>query len=631
MLFSTHSENEPGIPAHKMVLSSCSTVSSQRSNPIRVQKYPSVFASNRFTFSEQFFAAMFDTAPTANQQQPFGSGMQFVVLPPEISHIAMQALVQYMYCGEAFVNKDMLDEVLHGGAMLKIDGLHIISNSTNPAAVATDVGPTTAGAACSAPQQTQQHSLVNDHQYAGACRTQSHDVDRDNVERDEHHEDLRTSTPSHKYVPHVTPDESSALWHHRPAAADRPHRRLDTGTVIVRSPHQLMASPAVNNSTAAKPRPNESYDYDHPDCYRDGHTNAITTTSSQHLQQRQQPQLSHHNPRIQQRQKATHSQQSPQQPHDEPDQTEPDHQQHQMFQHPPSTTDVSYPMALVNRRKSLNISLEPINHPAPEPTRITVRDPQTLMCMSGRPSALSITLKRTDDPAAEQSKTTTRRPSLAISPQLSPVVIPVLISKRRQTMHSPPRTTMPPRITARTPPRPTPSPPAVRPQSPPQPPPHFMRVKDEPIDWQDDGVMETVTVKPEMMFHTDEDDASNDGEYDRAETNDNCATAAADEHDGNGGAAMMMYVPLTCEQCNRTFTEPAEWARHIEEHARVKAAAMTAKMTATMSATMTIANGTAVPPPLVQSHGEMLADATADSGGTSKKRRRVEKVSVRVH
>ncbi|KAH8371187.1 hypothetical protein KR093_006413 [Drosophila rubida] len=81
-----------GISAHKFILSSCS----------------------------QFFATMFDTAPI-NHQSP--SGVFYIVLPPDLSHRAIQILVQYMYSGEATVSNDILNEVLRGGEMLKIRGL----------------------------------------------------------------------------------------------------------------------------------------------------------------------------------------------------------------------------------------------------------------------------------------------------------------------------------------------------------------------------------------------------------------------------------------------------------------------------------------------------------------------------
>uniref|UniRef100_A0A1I8P261 BTB domain-containing protein n=1 Tax=Stomoxys calcitrans TaxID=35570 RepID=A0A1I8P261_STOCA len=80
-----------GISAHKFILSSCS----------------------------QFFSSIFETSPIAN-----GSNGQFhIVLPPDLSHRAIQILVQYMYVGEATVSNDILSEVLKGGELLKIRGL----------------------------------------------------------------------------------------------------------------------------------------------------------------------------------------------------------------------------------------------------------------------------------------------------------------------------------------------------------------------------------------------------------------------------------------------------------------------------------------------------------------------------
>ncbi|XP_011179688.2 uncharacterized protein LOC105210430 isoform X2 [Zeugodacus cucurbitae] len=86
-----------GISAHKFILSSCS----------------------------QFFATMFETAPISSP-----NGVLYIVLPPELSHRAIQILVQYMYSGEATVANDILNEVLRGGEILKIRGLCRTSSST---------------------------------------------------------------------------------------------------------------------------------------------------------------------------------------------------------------------------------------------------------------------------------------------------------------------------------------------------------------------------------------------------------------------------------------------------------------------------------------------------------------------
>uniref|UniRef100_A0A1A9WTG6 BTB domain-containing protein n=1 Tax=Glossina brevipalpis TaxID=37001 RepID=A0A1A9WTG6_9MUSC len=78
-----------GISAHKFILSSCS----------------------------QFFSTIFETSPITN------NGVFYIVLPPDLSHRAIQILVQYMYVGEATVSNDILNEVLRGGEILKIRGL----------------------------------------------------------------------------------------------------------------------------------------------------------------------------------------------------------------------------------------------------------------------------------------------------------------------------------------------------------------------------------------------------------------------------------------------------------------------------------------------------------------------------
>lgn len=49
--------------------------------------------------------------------------MVYIVLPSELSKRSIQILIQYMYSGEATVSNDILNEVLHGGELLKIRGL----------------------------------------------------------------------------------------------------------------------------------------------------------------------------------------------------------------------------------------------------------------------------------------------------------------------------------------------------------------------------------------------------------------------------------------------------------------------------------------------------------------------------
>lgn len=46
-----------------------------------------------------------------------------IVLPPEINYKTLKVLTQYMYTGETTVSKDILESVLRGGDLLKIQGL----------------------------------------------------------------------------------------------------------------------------------------------------------------------------------------------------------------------------------------------------------------------------------------------------------------------------------------------------------------------------------------------------------------------------------------------------------------------------------------------------------------------------
>lgn len=46
-----------------------------------------------------------------------------IVLPSEISHKTLKILIQYMYSGESTVSKNILQQVLRGGDILKVKGL----------------------------------------------------------------------------------------------------------------------------------------------------------------------------------------------------------------------------------------------------------------------------------------------------------------------------------------------------------------------------------------------------------------------------------------------------------------------------------------------------------------------------
>lgn len=72
---------------------------------------------NFFFFFLQFFAQIFESNPAPP------NSMVYIVLPPELSKRSIQILIQYMYSGEATVSNDILNEVLHGGELLKIRGL----------------------------------------------------------------------------------------------------------------------------------------------------------------------------------------------------------------------------------------------------------------------------------------------------------------------------------------------------------------------------------------------------------------------------------------------------------------------------------------------------------------------------
>ncbi|KAG5678921.1 hypothetical protein PVAND_008544 [Polypedilum vanderplanki] len=98
MLFTCNSdEGFCGIPAHKLILGTCS----------------------------HYFSSIFDNNPT-----PINT-MIYIFLPPELSKRAVATLIQYMYTGEATVANDILNEVLKGGEVLKIRGLCKVNSTSN--------------------------------------------------------------------------------------------------------------------------------------------------------------------------------------------------------------------------------------------------------------------------------------------------------------------------------------------------------------------------------------------------------------------------------------------------------------------------------------------------------------------
>lgn len=75
-------------------------------------------------------------------------------------------------------------------------------------------------------------------------------------------------------------------------------------------------------------------------------------------------------------------------------------------------------------------------------------------------------------------------------------------------------------------------------------------IKEEPIDWVEDEIDECpnfdgqITIKAEVLL----DDKDKEEEL------------------NNGDNKEEIYSPLTCELCSETFTQPAEWVRHIQTH-----------------------------------------------------------------
>lgn len=98
MLFTCNAdEGFFGIPAHKLILGTCS----------------------------HYFSSIFDNNPL-----PINT-MIYIFLPSELSRRSISTLIQYMYTGEATVANDILNEVLKGGELLKIRGLCKVHPGTN--------------------------------------------------------------------------------------------------------------------------------------------------------------------------------------------------------------------------------------------------------------------------------------------------------------------------------------------------------------------------------------------------------------------------------------------------------------------------------------------------------------------
>lgn len=98
MLFTCNAEEGFfGIPAHKLILGTCS----------------------------HYFSSIFDNNPL-----PINT-MIYIFLPSELSRRSISTLIQYMYTGEATVANDILNEVLKGGELLKIRGLCKVHPGTN--------------------------------------------------------------------------------------------------------------------------------------------------------------------------------------------------------------------------------------------------------------------------------------------------------------------------------------------------------------------------------------------------------------------------------------------------------------------------------------------------------------------
>lgn len=90
LLFTSQMDGGCGIPAHKIILSSCSHVRTRKESEAFWFCFRSLLISDHL----QFFAQVFDSNPAPP------NSMIYIVLPPEISRRSIQILIQYMYSGK---------------------------------------------------------------------------------------------------------------------------------------------------------------------------------------------------------------------------------------------------------------------------------------------------------------------------------------------------------------------------------------------------------------------------------------------------------------------------------------------------------------------------------------------------
>lgn len=113
LLFPSQMDGGYGIPAHKIILSSCSHVRMPKGPQNRISFRFIYDITNSFTIKYeffvffsllcwQFFAQVFDSNPSPP------NSLLYIVLPAEISRRSIQILIQYMYSGEATVSNDIL-------------------------------------------------------------------------------------------------------------------------------------------------------------------------------------------------------------------------------------------------------------------------------------------------------------------------------------------------------------------------------------------------------------------------------------------------------------------------------------------------------------------------------------------
>lgn len=168
--------------------------------------------------------------------------MVYVVLPPELSKRSIQILIQYMYSGEATVSNDILNEVLHGGELLKIRGLW---RNKTPTASSSESHP------FNTPVESTASSGRDSSAYAGdkiIYETVNHERSTNNLSIVKESPVIVTS-PTHISAPPAH-KSNAPLAHHIAQGIDMPSQTTTSMPLTVQPQPDRPPPPSVQQQTA---------------------------------------------------------------------------------------------------------------------------------------------------------------------------------------------------------------------------------------------------------------------------------------------------------------------------------------------------------------------------------------------